>query len=122
MGILSFIQRYKWFLLLYFAGLYYVGYVKQYYISFIIYALVLAFIIYMDIKKRIDLELGFIVLYRTKFGIRFIERFSTKHRELVKLFGYIGIGVGFLGMLSIVLLLPINAIIASMQPEVSSGA
>jgi len=36
-----------------------------------------------------------------KFGIKFIDKFSKKHSEVIKLLGYIGVGVGFIGMISI---------------------
>lgn len=52
-------------------------------------------------RKRFEVQSGFIFMLRTKFGLKAIDRFSKKHRELVKLIGYIGIGVGFTGMIFI---------------------
>jgi membrane-associated protease RseP (regulator of RpoE activity) len=40
-------------------------------------------------------------MYRTKLGIKLMDKLATKYREQVKLFGYIVIGLGFIGMLYI---------------------
>lgn len=74
--------------------------------------LFLAFLIFLIIKhrKKLDfqsmLKIGkipivYAVLWRTKFGISFMESFASKRKELVKLFGYCSIGLGFFGMIFI---------------------
>lgn len=40
----------------------------------------------------------YMILYKSNFGIKFINRFVEKYREQVKFFGYCCIGFGFLGM------------------------
>ena len=40
----------------------------------------------------------YIIMYKSSFGIRFINKFSEKFRELIKFFGYCCIGLGFVGM------------------------
>jgi hypothetical protein len=55
-------------------------------------------------KKNVKLEkmvfpLLYAILYRGKFGIAWMEKFVKKHKESVKLFGLISIGVGFFLML-----------------------
>ncbi|MBI2176252.1 site-2 protease family protein [Candidatus Woesearchaeota archaeon] len=49
-------------------------------------------------RKRFQFQLKFIALYRTTWGLGLMERIATRYRELVKLLGYVGIGVGFLSM------------------------
>ena len=49
-------------------------------------------------RKRFDFQFKIIALYRTKWGISFMDRCASRFREVIKLFGYISIGVGFVGM------------------------
>ncbi|MGV8086673.1 MAG: site-2 protease family protein [Candidatus Woesearchaeota archaeon] len=62
--------------------------------------IILAIVIYFN-RKKFQIESGFILLYKTKFGIEFMDRFAKKHKELLKIVGYVAIGVGFIGMLAI---------------------
>lgn len=41
----------------------------------------------------------YLILYRTKIGIRLMDKMSSKYREYVRLFGYMSIGIGFVGMI-----------------------
>src|SRR3989338_6964299 len=79
MSFASFILQYKWIFIFY---------------------LVLVLIFYLG-RKNVTVQAKFIFLYRTLFGVRLIERIATRYREWVKLWGYIGVGVGFLGMILI---------------------
>ncbi|MBI2580641.1 site-2 protease family protein [Candidatus Woesearchaeota archaeon] len=56
-------------------------------------------------RRKFQFQLKFIAICRTKLGLGLMDRIASRHRELVKLFGYIGIGAGFLSMLFIVLIL-----------------
>lgn len=49
--------------------------------------------------QKILFPLLYIILYRTNFGIKLMEKISTKYKEHVKLFGYCAIGLGFFGMI-----------------------
>ena len=54
-------------------------------------------------RKKLDVQkvifpLVYIILYRTKVGIKLMDKIASKHRELVKLFGYISIGIGYVGI------------------------
>jgi membrane-associated protease RseP (regulator of RpoE activity) len=49
--------------------------------------------------QKIIWPLFYIVMYRTKIGLATMERWSTKYRETIKLFGYFSIGIAFFGML-----------------------
>ncbi len=56
-------------------------------------------------RKKFQFQFKVIALYRTTFGLGLMDRIASRHRELVKLLGYIGIGVGFLSMFFIVFIL-----------------
>jgi len=66
----------------------------------LLFYIVVAIIVYIN-RKKFQVEGGFVLLYRTQFGIKFIERFTEKHKEFLKIVGYTAIGVGFLGMILI---------------------
>jgi membrane-associated protease RseP (regulator of RpoE activity) len=70
----------------------------------LLFYIILGIIIYIY-RKKFQIENGFILLYRTNFGIKFIDRLADKHREFWKIVGYTGIGVGFMGMILICVLL-----------------
>lgn len=50
-------------------------------------------------RNKFDFQGKFIALYRTKIGIKLMDTVSTKAGKLVRGLGYIGIVVGFAGML-----------------------
>ena len=55
-------------------------------------------------RKKIELQkiffpLFYVVLYRTKLGLRLMDKTAEKFRELIKLIGLCFIGIGFLGMI-----------------------
>jgi len=65
----------------------------------------LSLILYINRKKLVLQKIVhpflYIILYRTKLGLNLMDKISSKYREAVKLYGYIAIGVGFVGMLYI---------------------
>ncbi|HYD02920.1 MAG TPA: site-2 protease family protein [Alphaproteobacteria bacterium] len=63
----------------------------------ILFYLVAGILIYIY-RKKFDVESGIAFLYRTNFGIKFMDRLANKNKEFWKIIGYIAIGVGFLGM------------------------
>lgn len=56
-------------------------------------------------RKRFQFQLKVIALYRTTWGLGLMGRISSRYRELVRLLGYVGIGVGFLSMFFILFIL-----------------
>jgi membrane-associated protease RseP (regulator of RpoE activity) len=76
-NIITFLMTYKWAILFY---------------AFII------FLIYIN-RKKFDFQAKFVGLYRTKIGLKLMDRISTKYREYVKLIAYCGIGVAYVGLL-----------------------
>jgi len=64
----------------------------------------LFFLVYLN-RKKFEIHLKFIALYKTQWGISLMDKIASRYGELVKLFGLIGIGVGFVGMGLIVFLI-----------------
>ena len=79
MTFYSFFLEYKWVLLFY---------------SIVI------LLIYLN-RSRFEFQGKIVALLRTKKGIDTIHRIGKKHSELIKIIGYIGIGIGFIGLLAI---------------------
>ncbi|MEK6899973.1 MAG: site-2 protease family protein [Nanoarchaeota archaeon] len=99
MDVLSFILKYKYIL--------------------IFYLLVALFIAFN--WKRIERQAKVIFLYRTKLGIKFMDSLSQKFREWIVLFGYVGMGVGFVGLIFISYILIKNLYSLITQPSAVSG-
>ena len=72
--------------------------------SIVFLVIVLIFLIInrkkLSIQKLI-FPLFYMVLYRTKLGLKFMEKVSSKYRELIKFISLCFIGIGFLGMVFI---------------------
>ncbi|MBN1502377.1 site-2 protease family protein [Candidatus Woesearchaeota archaeon] len=49
-------------------------------------------------RKKFEFQAKIIALYKTKIGIKFIEKIGSKYRELIRLIGYIGVGFAVFGM------------------------
>jgi membrane-associated protease RseP (regulator of RpoE activity) len=79
MSFLSFLAQYKWVMLF--------------------YLLIILFIIVN--RKKFVFQSKIIALYRTKIGLKIIDRVGTKYSEFIKILGYVGIGVGYTGMIVI---------------------
>lgn len=79
MTFMEFLVTYKWPLLFYLA------------VILIIYIF----------RKKFEWH-GLAGLYKTSAGLKLMDKIGTKYRGLVQLLGYIGIGVGFIGMALIV--------------------
>ncbi|MGC8929030.1 MAG: site-2 protease family protein [Candidatus Woesearchaeota archaeon] len=91
---------------------------KNIYIILFYLALLIIVIIF---RKRFDVESKFILLYRTKFGLKLMQRLSKKYEELIKIIGYSGIGIGFLGMFFMIVVLIQNLISMIIKPTTSSS-
>ena len=67
-----------------------------------ILGVILLFVFWRN-KKKVDLQkilfpVLYLILYRTKIGLNFMDRMAKKHPRLVSFFGTTGIYFGFLGM------------------------
>lgn len=67
-------------------------------------------------KKRVKKE-GLFFLYKSKFGIKFIDKFSEKYQKPLKIIGYITITFGYLAMAAMLVLLIVNAIMLLKLPQ-----
>ena len=67
----------------------------------LLFYVILAIVIFLN-RKKFQVEAKFILMYKTKWGIKFINKFADKNKEFVKLVGYSAIGIGFLGMIAII--------------------
>src|SRR3989344_8657187 len=82
----------------------------------------LAIIIFLLLhRKRIDTQGKIILLYRTKWGLQWMEKCSQKLREWIILLGYLGVGVGFIGMAIISVILITNLYNLIIHPAATSG-
>lgn len=77
-------------------------------------------------RKKVKLEklifpLFYMILYRTKVGLKFMDRFSKKYNELVKFLGYCFIGLGFVGMVFMFILIITNLINLIISPETTES-
>ncbi len=96
MSILTFLIEYKWTILFY---------------------LVIILLVYIN-KRKFDIEGKIVALYRTKVGLRFIDRFVKGKEELIKILGLCGIGIGYIGMLAVFYLMFRLLLEALKQPAV----
>tara|TARA_B100000315_G_C14554081_1_gene577276 strand:+ start:698 stop:1999 length:1302 start_codon:yes stop_codon:yes gene_type:complete len=78
-------------------------------LSAIFFIVIIGFMVVIN-RKKLDfqillkiskLPLLYAVLWRTEFGLGFMDRFASRFRELIKLIGYCFIGFGFYGMILI---------------------
>jgi membrane-associated protease RseP (regulator of RpoE activity) len=92
-------------------------------LSAIVFVLIIAFLIIKN-RKKLDFQamikigkipLIYAVLWKTKFGLKFMDKVAEKFREVVKLIGYCFIGFGFFGMIFI----SVNIIIMLIQLFIS---
>ncbi len=85
-----------------------IEFIVKYKLIFLFYLII---VIFLYIKRNhLDYQAKIIILYRMKFGLKFIEKISFKFRQWVILFGYVGVGAGYMGLLIISFILIKNVI------------
>ncbi len=95
------------------------AFVLKYKFILLFYLLVVLFI---ALKwKKIERQAKIIFLYRTKWGLKLMDSVARKFREWIVLFGYVGMGAGFVGLVLISYILINNLITLITQPDVASG-
>src|SRR3989338_538901 len=95
------------------------AFILKYKFILIFYLLVILFVAYN--WKRIERQAKIIFLFRTKLGLKWMDKYSQKFREWVILFGYIGMGTGFVGLIVISYVLIQNLYSLITRPEAVSG-
>ncbi len=83
------------------------------------YLLVVLFLIWK--WKNVERQAKIIFLYRMKWGIKWMDMVASKFREWIILFGYIGMGAGFVGLVAISYILIKNLYSLVTQPAAVSG-
>ncbi len=73
----------------------------------VFYAIVLIY--FFKTRKKWEVH-GILALYRTKLGIKFMDKLAKKFPKTLEILGYIGIVVGFLGMAFTFLMLVKSAV------------
>lgn len=91
----------------------------QYKYILIFYLIIIVFLILK--RKRLDIQAKFIILYRMKWGLKWMDTFSSKYREWVILLGYISVGAGYVGLIIISYILIKNLYDLFTVPAVVSG-
>ena len=72
-------------------------------------------------RKKFEIHAKIIALYKTKIGIRLMDKWAEKYKGFVQIFGYSGIGVGFATMVFVVLMLMLNLYNLVTKPDAVSG-
>jgi membrane-associated protease RseP (regulator of RpoE activity) len=89
-----------------------------------VFILVLSFLLFKH-RNKLEAQGWFPFLYflviRTQLGIGWMDRIAKRFRGSLRLLGYIGVVVGFIGMAFIAVELIMNTITIFMQPEAAPG-
>lgn len=72
-------------------------------------------------RKKFDVHNKFMAMYRTKIGLKLMDKLGVKHSEFFKWLGYIGIGVGYIGLFVIVFFLLKNLVTLLSVPGAQSA-
>lgn len=95
------------------------SFLMKYRYVILFYLIILLFLILK--RKKLTIQSKVIVLYRMKWGLRFMEKISKKHRQLIILWGYIGVGIAYLGLGFISYFLIKNLFNLITKPTTASG-
>jgi len=76
---------------------------------------------FQHIIKIGKLPLVYIVLMRTQLGIKLMEKWGTKYREIIKFLGYCGVGFGFFGLIFVFFSLFQNIYMIFSKPDAIAG-
>jgi len=77
----------------------FLSFVIEYKFVILFYVLIIAIVVVN--KKKFDFQAKFIALYRTKVGIKLMHKFSDWLGGFIRGFGYVGIFIGYAGMVLI---------------------
>lgn len=94
-------------------------FVLKYKLIIIFYLIVIIFLIIK--RNKLDVQAKFIFLYRMKWGLKWMNKYSKKYQEWIVLLGYIGVGAGFVGLVIISYVLIKNLYDLISNPAATSG-
>jgi membrane-associated protease RseP (regulator of RpoE activity) len=95
------------------------SFIIKYKFVFLFYLAITIFLITK--RKKLDFQAKVIILFRTKFGLRWMEKFTNRFREWIILVGYIGVGAGYVGLVFISYVLIKNIYDMIVNPIAISG-
>ena len=72
-------------------------------------------------RKKFEFHAKIIALYKTRIGLKLMDRLAAKYRSIIQIFGYCGIGIGFSAMVFIVVILTLNLYNLITKPDAVSG-
>ncbi len=81
-------------------------------------AVILLIFIY---RKKFDFEAKFIAILRTKVGLKLMDKLGTKYREFFRIMGYLAIGAGIIGLITISILILNQLISLIFFPKPGTG-
>ena len=94
-------------------------------IAAIVFIILLSYFLYVKRKKlvvqKIAYPLLYFILYKTKKGLKFMDRTAKKFTKTIKYLGYAGIVIGFLGMALICYELTKSFFRTLLQPDSMPG-
>ena len=92
--------------------------------EFIVYDILLLIIfaisisIFLKIRRKNLKKEGWLLLYKTSWGIKLINRFSKKHKKLLEILSYVSIFLGYVLMITMIYLFLKLVWIYTFNPEV----
>lgn len=95
------------------------GFLLEHKYALLFYGIIILLIILN--RKKFEIHSKVFALYKTKIGLKLMDKWAQKYRSLVQIFGYCGIGFGFVAMIFVVVMLLINLFILITKPEAVSG-
>jgi len=96
-----------------------ISFLIQFKFIILFYLFVIGFLVWH--RKKLDRQAKIIFLYRTKWGLAWMDKYSKKFREWVILLGYIGVGAGYVGLIVISYVLIKNLVDLIVKPAAVSG-
>jgi len=79
------------------------GFIENYWEVLLFYVLIVV-VIYLN-RSKFEIQAKIIALYRTKFGLKLMDKIATRWNTLVKNLSYVGIPMGFIGMIAMVFMI-----------------
>ncbi len=96
-----------------------VSFIVKYKFVFLFY---LAIVIFLFLKrKKLAFQAKVIILYRMKWGLRWMDKYAKKFRQWIILLGYVGTGIGFAGLVFISYVLCKNLYDLILKPATTPG-
>ncbi len=84
---------------------------------FILFFYIAIVALVIKFRKKFEFQAKFIALYKTKIGLRLMKKLARRHRNLIILLGYTGIGIGFIGMVLITYMILKGFLLLFLQPS-----